>query len=77
MTVHVLKGELAFVSDWHQFNHTVARVAGNARAFIELRPTEEITLNALGDTGNAARKADSLNDSNHIVGTEIKHGKEG
>jgi hypothetical protein len=52
-------------------------VAGNARAFIELRPTEEITLNALGDTGNAARKADSLNDSNHIVGTEIKHGKEG
>ena len=49
MPIHVLEAIMGAIRGGHQFDHADARMAGKARAFVEVLPAQEVLADEGGE----------------------------
>ena len=75
VAVDVLERVGPVVSNGHEFDHAVARVAGYPCGFVEGAPAQEVSMDAVGDAAQAGLDALALHQRDHVRGAEVQGGK--
>lgn len=73
MAVHIFEAVDAAVGGRHQFDHAVARMAGDTRRLVEAFPASEIVLDGVRELRQNGLDAQVVNEAHHVLDTDERH----
>ena len=67
VAVYVFEPVGGFVCGWHQLDHALGRMTGNARGFIKALPPFEIVFNGAGQPSEHLLQANMIYQLHHVI----------